>query len=319
MMLSIRKMFNFPHSRISEITGRKYFPTRFELPQWANERIMIDGIDNISLPSLDEINITKVADTPNFVGLLRSKIFSDLKPTLSFADVLNYIKGRAPVDGTEIVDWMQEAGAVKAVFDQRLAEYNKHSLIVGDTGDGNIPGVYVEDMRYARTSGYTVYNRGYATAQTPIGNVNINNNSYRTIIGRDFIGWGGVKAKYKYQWNGALLKWRSLARTPITSTVGFVQWYDQVAPNFFVQNPPNQTETVYCQQTISSSASQTATIRFRDPMNYTRVLDEAKVQLDAGTFNLNYLIASYPAVPPVVVEIVPQKPSALNNFIVQSR
>jgi len=318
-MLNIRKMFNFPHSRISEITGKKYFPTRFELPQWANERIMIDGVDNISLPSLDEINITKVADTPNFTGLLRSKIFSDLKATLSFADVLNYIKGRAPIDGTEIVDWMQETGAVKALLDQRLAEYNRHSQLVADTGDGKYPAVYVEDMRYKTETGYTVYDRGYAIAQTPIGNVNVNNYSHRTIIGRDFIGWGGVRARRHYQWPGILAKWKSLARTPITSTIGFLEWFDQVAPNFFVQNPPNKTETIYCRQVISSSASQTAIIRFRDPMDYTRVLDEAKVQLDAGTFNLEYLIASYPAVPPVVIEIAPQKPSALNSFVVQPR
>ena len=246
--------------------------------------------------------------------------FPKVEPTLDFEKVLSFFRQEAPVDNKEIVEWMQESAAVNALLDQRMEEYNRYSNMVSASGDANIPGVYVDDIRFKRETGWTVYRRGYAYVYSPpVGTVRVDNRSGRTIIARNYLAWAGVRANNTYQWNGLLAKWRSLARTPIRSTIGFINFYGIIAPHFFVQEPSNRTESIESTIVISSSEEQEVTLTFRDPNDYTRVLDEAKINVGAGVYEIRYANASYPAVPPVVVEVQPQKPTALRSFTVETR
>ena len=310
--------FNNPWTIKTE-EGKTMFPTRIAYDEWVNERILTEGIDNLSLPSQSEFEITKISDRFDLRGLAKSKRFPQLGTVLDHIEAINKIKKIVPVDNTEIVEWLQETGAMNAILDARMEEYNKYSQMVVKSGDGNIPGVFVCDMRFYGVSGYTVCSQGYTPCQTPLGTIRCTNNRGTLIMSSNFIGWAGVKAGYSYQWNGCLAKWNSIANTPITNKVGFINFHGIIAPQFFVQRPPQQTEAILCSIRLGSASDQSVKIVFRDPNDYTRVLDEATINVSRGEYSINYGVASYPAVPPILVEIQPSTNTTMNSFTVNAR
>jgi len=110
-----------------------------------------------------------------------------------------------------------------------------------------------------------------------------------------------------------LLKWKSLAETPINQAVGFYRdSAGNVAPQFFVQQPTRPALTVTVKQVFSSDTDQTLNINFRDPTNYAKVLGSKKVDIAAGTCEVTYTVTAFPYVPPLIAEIQPQDKTNTN-------
>jgi len=241
-------------------------------------------------------------------GLLRSMYRPEFKPTLDPMDIFPYIKSEAPVDGTEIVEWMHYAAAENVVMMARIQEYNRlGSEMSGKSGDSYIPGVVVQDCRFASQRGSTIRHQGYGIVRTPRGDFNVPNLKKKAGIFKDLITWGSISVTYAIQWVGNLLKWISLAETPIRDTVGFYKdGRGNVAPNFFVQQPPRPKLTVTVRQKYSTNKSQTLNLNFRSPSDYTNVVGSKSVDIPSGTSEITYTVTAFPFVPPLVAEIQPQ-------------
>ncbi|GAH62729.1 unnamed protein product, partial [marine sediment metagenome] len=218
----------------AELRGRLY-PTTLRLPIWARGLTLGPAIRTfrVSEPRVRVISPKFVKET----GLMRSLSFPGVSPTLDPREALIQIRAEMPLVPGEIVEWMQIAGAENAVMQARIQEYNRlGSELDGNSGDPYIPGVSVQDIRFSgRQTGSSVKSRGYAVASTPRGDFRVPAYGKSPGVFRDLISWGSSPTLLTAQWVGNLLKWRSLAETPIRQTVGFYRdnaW--NVAPNFFV-------------------------------------------------------------------------------------
>jgi hypothetical protein len=241
-------------------------------------------------------------------GLARSLYKPELPAALHPKDILSTIRLDAPTDGVEIVEWMQIAAAENTVLQARIAEYNRlGSQQVGQSGDGYIPGVVVEDIKYVSQAGATVSSQGFAVASTPRGNFNVPSLKKAPGIFRDLISWGSMSYLGSVQFGASLLKWKSLAETPITQTVGFyMDARGNAAPNFFVQQPPRPALTVTVRQRFSSDQNQTLKLNFRDPTDYSRTVGSKSVDIASGESQATYTVSAFPYVPPLIAEIQPQ-------------
>jgi len=254
-------------------------------------------------------------------GLVRSLYMPEFRPTLNPADILERLRAEVTPNGVDVVEWMLLAAAENAVLSARVEEYNRlgSELISGST-DSYIPGLIVEDCRIRKEDVSTVRRRGYAIAETPRGNFNIPLLGKSPGIFRDLITWASMYYLGPFvQHNESLLKWKSLAETPIRQTVGFYRDIrGNSAPNFFVQRPTRPALTVRVRQRFSTDEDQTLTINFRDPTNYTRVVGSRSVDIARGESEVTYTVSAFPYCPPVIAEIQPEDntQTKLEEFVV---
>jgi len=288
-------------------TPWRFYPTTLRLPMWTRPLTLPRALRTfrVSEPRVRVISREFVKER----GLVRSLYMPEFRPTLNPAEILDGLRAEVAPDGVEVVEWMIRAAAENAVLSARAEEYNRlGSELAFAANDGYIPGVIVEDCRIRKEMGRTVRTRGYAIAETPRGTFNIPDGRKATGIFRDLITWSSffMRTGYLQQYN-TLLKWRSLAETPIRQTVGFYR--DQLghsAPNFFVQRPTRPALTIRVRQRFSTDEDQTLTINFRDPTNYTRVVGSRSVDIARGENEVTYTVSAFPYVPPVVAEIQPE-------------
>jgi len=296
----------------------RLYPTTVRFPLWARPLSIRTALTRLTISEPKVKLISEKFELER--GLARSLYKPELPPVLHPNSILPTIRSEAPTDGVEVVEWMQIAAAENTVLQARIAEYNRlGSELAGQSGDGYIPGVVVEDVKFVSQRGATVSSQGYAVASTPRGNFNVPNLKKAPGIFKDLISWGSMSYLGAVQFNGTLLKWKSLAETPITQTVGF--YMDQkgnVAPNFFVQQPPRPALTVTVRQRFSSDQNQTLKLNFRDPTDYTRTVGSKSVAIASGESEVTYTVSAFPYVVPLVCEIQPQDQvqTKLEQFIV---
>jgi len=297
----------------------RYTPTQLPLAKWAaeNPRIMEQGVENFGFGEFIVRRITETFDI-NRIPIKLSPLFPQFGKVLATEDVLPRIQQEIPVDGTEIVEWMHDATATNVVMTAREAEYNVHSQFVTDTGDGYIPGVRVASMAFVRLRGYDYARRGYATVVSPAGEINVPRYTMQPIIGRDFLGWAYAGAQYGIQWKGVLGQLVRLADR-ITQAVGFPNIDGKVAPFFVLQQPDRETQRAVVRMVVDSDRDQRMRIIFRDPGDYRRVIDEGEIEVPKGRSTIEFVVASYPAVPPVVNHMQPEDgtKTVLNSFEVR--
>jgi len=298
----------------------RYHPTQLPLAKWAaeNPRIMEKGLEHFSFREFIVRRITETFDI-NRIPIKPSPLFPQFGKVLATEDVLPRIQQEIPVDGTEIVEWMHDATATNVVVTAREAEYNVHSQFVTSVGDGYIPGVRVASMAFRRITGYDYTRRGYATVISPAGEINIPRGTLQAIIGRDFLGWAYAgPSGYGIQWTGALGQLVRLADR-ITQAVGFPNLQGRVAPFFVLQQPGRETQRATVRMVIDSDKDQRMRIVFRDPNDYRRVIDEGEIEVPKGRSTIEYVVASYPAVPPIVNHMQPENgtKTVLNTFEVR--
>lgn len=283
----------------------RFYPTTISFPAWARP-LAIQGA--LARLKITEPEVKQVSPEFTLTGLQRSFYKPEFIIALDSREVLRRVQAEAALDGVEVVEWMRISAAENIVMQARIAEYNRlGSQQVGQSGDGYIPGVVVEDIKYVSQTGATVRSQGYATIATPRGNFNVPSLKKSPGVFRDLISWGSMSYLGAVQFTGSLLKWKSLAETPITQAVGFyMDAAGNTAPNFFVQRPPRPALSVTVRQTFSSDKDQKLKINFRDPTNYANVVGTKSVAIATGTSQVTYTVSAFPYVPPLVVEIQPE-------------
>jgi len=263
-------------------TPWRFYPTTLRLPVWARPLTLPRALRTFKVSELRARVISREFRLER--GLMRSPYKPTFRPVLDPADILNSIRAEAPVDGREIVEWMQ-----------------------------------ISDIKFNSETGSRIRTRGFAIATTPRGSFNVPSLGKNPGVFRDLISWGSISYVGTVQWIGSLLKWKSLAETPIRQTVGFYRDYrGNSAPNFFVQRPTRPALTVRARQRFSTDEDQTLTINFRDPTNYTRVVGSRSVDIARGESEVTYTVSAFPYVPPTIAEIQPEDDTQtkLEEFVV---
>jgi hypothetical protein len=243
-------------------------------------------------------------------GLVRSFYKPELKISLDPMDLIETVKKEWPVDGVDVVEWMQISTVEMAVLQARLLEYNRlGSEVVGSATDPRYPGLVVEDCKIKDDWGSDVKRRGYGIGMTPRGNFNIPYPGKADGVFRDVItvGLASYASAAGCQWTASLLKWKSLAETPIRQTVGFYRdSRGNVAPNFFLQIPARPALSVTVTQRFSSDKDQTLNISFRDPTDYSKTVGSKSVDIASGESEVTYTVSAFPYCPPLICEIGPK-------------
>jgi hypothetical protein len=154
---------------------------------------------------------------------------------------------------------------------------------------------------------------------TPRGSFSVPRLGKRTGVFRDLLAWGSISWIGTIQYTGNLLKWKSLAETPIRQAVGFyMDSRGNTAPLFLAQVPPRPALTVRARLVVESEEDQELTITLRDPSDYTRVLSTRRVDLLGGGNQVEFTLSAFPYVPPLVAEIQPENnvQTKLNEYTV---
>ena len=299
-----------------------FYPTKFRFPLWArrNSVSVRMALRNLSF-EFDTVETVR----PEFklpVRLLTPFLDPRLPRAINPLDYMETVKSESPVDGSEVVEWMQYAHANKLALSARALEYNRAgSQLVYDSGDGYIPGVSLEDVRFKKQSASIVRRQGYALVVTPYGEYRIPFGGKNVGIYRDLITAGSVTRVYsRIQWVANLLKWRELATTPIRDPIGFFR-DDQgnVIPNFFEQVTSRPMLRAVSLITLTSNREQDVTFAVRDPHDYTRVLATQTLSIPEGTSTIKFRVLSVPFVPPLVMQISPEDKTntVLESYVVR--
>jgi hypothetical protein len=272
---------------------------------WFRPVLGMTAFQSLRVQGLD---VRRVSDRFDVSGLMRSPLRPDFPVTLNPSDHLPRIREIAPVDGSEIVEWMHTAFAENIALTARVEEYNRlGSQLVGTTGDCAVPACIVEDVRFRSQPGSEIQRQGYAVVVTPQGSYNVPVGGAQTGIYKDLLTWGSAPWVGSYQWTGVLLKWKELAETPINQSVGFyMDSACNTAPQFFLATPPRPKVMARHVITLSSNKDQKVKLVYRNPSDYTRVLANFTVDVPQGTSDVIVTFVGFP-VPPMVAEIQPER------------
>jgi hypothetical protein len=240
-------------------------------------------------------------------GLARPLTLAWVANVIDSSMAREQISRDVPVDGIEVVEWMQFAAADNAVLEAMEIEYNRlGSEVVTGSGDAYIPGVRVGDLRGESVSGYTVSSRGYGVVITPYGSYNVPVNGKTTIAVRDLLAWATIPWAGGVQWGLTLIQWRDLATLPVRQRVRFVSSNGLVAPQFFSYVARLPLPLVTFRIRITSDKEQEVTLRGRGIKgSYETVIYETKFNIESGENEVVCNVVGVPFVQSHTVEIQP--------------
>lgn len=296
-----RSRFNNPFTRMSD-NGMGYIPTRMTVPSWTSQSTLERGVSNFSS---GELTLNRVSDARPLSTLRESPLFPDFRKHFKSEELIEEVREAVPSTNPEIHEWMQTATAEAAVLNGWASEYGQNSEVRVNTGDPANPGLRVQDISFPSIRGRDIGNS--VTATTPVGNYEVAAEGSKTMIGRDFIGWGACSGASGYQWNGKLAQYVEIASTPIDNTVRFPNVGGGVLPNFINQAPESSTERARVSFDITSNRRESIDVTFRSPLEYTSVMDESTITVDEGVTNVSFAIASAPEVPPILTQLQPTR------------
>jgi len=251
-------------------------------------------------------------------GLPRPQTLPWLPPLVESSVTLSLIEEQAPAAGVEIVEWRHYAAADKAVLDvyAQSVESNGGEVRFG-SNDAYIPGLRLARDFYAISErGSTIMERGYGRVMTPYGEVQIPVGGKRTIVFKDFLGWGALPWVGALQWTLSLLQYVKLPRAPLKDKLPFPSSHGMVAPNFVVVSTRVPAPIVTLRVGITSDRSQSMVIRGRSSSDYTKTYFEDKIDVEAGEAEYILTLVSFPVVPTIVLELQPEDrtQTTLNNL-----
>ena len=307
------RLFNNPLTRVNE-NGVRYRTTRMSLPSWVTRDTMTEGVDGVS--SSIDISVERISEARPLSILRDSPLFPNVSKEFRTPNLIEEFRQRSPSDGVEIVDWMHQSAAEAAVLSGWEAEYNQNSQVTTTSGDPTAPHdlIGVGDFNFDPTPGRNVASRGSATFRTPNQNVEIANNSSKTVFNEDNVGWGGVDADNSYQWNGKVAQFKELGETPIENPVRFPNFGKYTIPNVFNQSPPDSSSQAKVSFSISSDAKQDMDVAFRSPNDYSRPVASGTVTVPEGTSNVEFNISSTPEVPPLLTSVQPSESNDVQSI-----
>jgi hypothetical protein len=240
-------------------------------------------------------------------GLLNSSLLPWVPTAINSAVTIENVKSAAPVDGVEVVEWMQIAAADNAVFDAMAEEYNRlGSQLLSGSGDAYIPGIRVGDLRGVSVTGSTVSSRRYGEVETPQGRFTVPVGGKTTFAKADILAWAALPYAGSIQWNLTLLQWKDLATAPIKDRVRFASSNGLVAPNFF-SIPATFAPIRTLKIGMTSDKPQTVAIRGRGTKGaFENVLFEDSFNIDAGESEVTYNVFGFPTAPSFTLELQPE-------------
>lgn len=240
-------------------------------------------------------------------GLAKPPTLPWLPVAISSEEILPKVKEAAPVNGIDIVEWMQLAASEGAILDGACEEYNRAgSQLLSSSGDPYIPGVKVGNLKGESITGSRVKSQGYGTVITPRGNFNVPDEGKATGIFSDLLAWATCKGRWSIQWLLSLLQWKDLARTPIDDRIRFANLGGLVAPNFVTVSPRIPAPLVMMRIGMTSDKPQTVAIKGRGLTDYTGVLFEDSFPVDSGESETTYNILGFPFTADFLLELQPR-------------
>jgi hypothetical protein len=240
-------------------------------------------------------------------GLARPLTLAWVANAIDSSVAREQISRDVPVDGVEVVEWMHYSASDNAVLEAMEIEYNRlGSQVLTGSGDANIPGVRVGDLRGESVSGYTVSSRGYGVVLTPYGDYRVPVGGKTTIATRDLLAWATIPWAGGVQWVLTLIQWRDLATLPVRQRVRFVSSNGLVAPQFFLYAARLPLPLVTFRMRITSDREQEIVLRGRGTRgSYETVIYETKFKVESGENEVLCNIVGIPFVQSHTVEIQP--------------
>lgn len=258
--------------------------------------------------SIQSRSVKRISDKVDILSRLAvAPTFPWLPKAVKSEDILPTIKETAPVDGREIVDWMQRAAAEAAVLDGTCEDYNRlGSLLIYAATDPYLPGIRCGDLTVRSISGASVQAAGGTTIMTPRGNFNVALPGKATGIFSDILAWARLSWAGSIQWLLSLLQWKDLAKTPINSQVRFVNLGGAVAPHFATVSPRVPAPLVMMRIGMTTDTPQSIEVKGRSLSDYTGVLFSDKFDIDSGESETLYGVLGFPFVGDFLLEMQPQ-------------
>jgi hypothetical protein len=240
-------------------------------------------------------------------GLARPLTLSWVANAIDSSVAREQISRDVPVDGVEVVEWMQWAAADNAVLEAMEIEYNRlGSQVVSGSGDAYIPGVRVGDLRGESVRGNIVLSRGYGVVVTPYGSYNVPVGGKTTIATGDLLAWAAIPWANIVQWVLTLIQWRDLTTLPVRQRVRFASSSGLVAPQFFLYVARLPLPLVTFRIRITSDREQEVVLRGRGTRgSYETVVYETKFKIESGENEVLCNVAGIPFVQSHTVEIQP--------------
>ena len=259
-------------------------------------------------------------------GIPNPKIFGWLKPTLNYNDMLQQVQQDVPVDGQEVVAWMQIATAMNAMAQSVMQTYNSIGsiggsssnapLLQGTSGDGFIPGVYLNNIHFLSQNGYYVNSQNHAIVVTPYGNFNVPVGGNTIIAINDLLAWAAVPYTYWIQFLAILFNWLKLAKIPFNQRVTFPTAGDMVGPQFFDVNPSLPTPGVLIDIGVTSPQDQDIVITGRGPSgNYQQQMFTNNINVKSGQSDIILFAYGIPTLSEFTLQILPQQSQTVIDYI----
>jgi hypothetical protein len=303
------QLFNNPLSRLNS-DGVRYRPTRMKLPSWVDHNIMTEGVDEIASASID-VSIERISEARPKNILRDSDMFPNAAKEFNAKELLESFEEETTAPDVEVVDWMNKSAVEHAVLDAWAKEYGRNSSVSINTGDPYYPNLEIGSYEFPEETGNTIASRGWATLQTPDGNVEVPDRSGKAVFNEDNIGLGAMSSGGGGgQGHGAIAKFEELAETPIQDSIRFpgLKGYGSdiwTAPNVFNQAPEEESEQQKVSFNVSANSEQDVKFAFRNPNDYSQTISENTLTVPEGTSQVEFQMAASPAVPPLTTEMNP--------------
>lgn len=265
------------------------------------------GVDNMLSVQKKETKI--LSKKPDFSTGLESTAMFDWMPgsAMDSDEILPSVEENIPVDGEEIVKWMQECTADIALLNAYAGEYNIYSRVVRDSGDGFIPGVSTSGVNIQGERGSYVNERGYAVCNTPRGSFRVPAGWKARYAFNDVLAWAAVPSVFYTQIRAIVMRWLDLAKTPINSRIRFVSTRGRVAPNFFKVSSKVPTPLLTMRIGLTSSDDQKVKAIGRGlEGSYQDVMFEDEFDVPEGATDTLYMVSGFPVVSAFTLELQPE-------------
>ncbi len=239
-----------------------------------------------------------------FAGLVELEA---IKGVYTYDDAIRWTVRNIPIDGTEVVRWMQECFIANQVLWAFENEYGRlGSGVQTGSGDPASPGLRVADLRFpTNIPGRTIRAQGFAPGYARGVRIDIPAPFGKALmLLRDLFGFGVVGECYSYQWNGAFGQFTDLATTPIHSPVRVPRFWGMNTFLPFIARPGPVPVSFLTMRISVSKACKVRLLR-HDVGDYTVYETFDELDLPAGESELTYAVMGIPTAPSFVVNIAP--------------
>jgi hypothetical protein len=257
--------------------------------------------------SISSKSVRQISPRFSFDGLLAAPDIP--KPVFTYSEALDWVRANIPVDGREVVAWMQECHSANQILWCFEEEYRRAgSEVKTGSNDAASPGLRVADLSYpAGIPGSTIYSQKYAPVY--VKGARVTNcpapNGKAKVVTRDVFGFAAVGTVYSYQWNGLLAQFTDLAQTPISSRIRVPNVWGMNFYLPFIVSPRLPLPLTTLRMLVSVDRPAKVKLVQHSATDYTVASDFDEVDLPVGQSELTYVLFGFPYVQRFVLSIEP--------------